>query len=320
MVDFKGREEDIMAVLEPYRKKTIFYRNISALPLCLAIAVCVIFKDPLNELIANNAFIEPLGRLAFVGLIALSFFLFVRYACNSRLYVAEYKKSIVNVVLRTHFGDFKYFPEDGFKEEDLRENQLLYRSWNSFRSEDLIMSTYKGVGFRQSDISVSYTTGSSKNRKTVSLMRGRLAEFDFPTDVYGEVVITQKGYNYAYVKGMSKISMENVEFNNKFDVYARDEHSAFYLITPQFMEYIQRLSGYGEIYLKFNGKKVFVLRHGIEGAFEIKESKKINVQAEVSRAYNDIKEILDIIDILNIDDRVDIASNSSSTSEFRLKM
>lgn len=102
--------------------------------------------------------------------------------------------------------------------------------------------------------------------------------------------------------------MENILFNRKFDVYTTNEQMAYYLLTPQFMEYLLQLDVRRETAFRFSGNHIVLLRNGINGIFEADMSQPLDIQYEIGKSYNELKEILDFVDVLNLDKVADEAN------------
>lgn len=83
---------------------------------------------------------------------------------------------------------------------------------------------------------------------------------------------------------------------------------AYYLLTPQFMEYLLQLDVRREIAFRFSGNNIYVLRNGINGIFEVDMEKPLDLQYEIGKSYNELKEILDFVDIMNLDKVADEAN------------
>ena len=72
--------------------------------------------------------------------------------------------------------------------------------------------------------------------------------------------------------------MESIDFNKKFSTYTNNDHSAFYIITPHFMEAIMELerNNPGSIALSFHGNKLNIGLNNSKGTFELNIFKEIN--------------------------------------------
>lgn len=225
-------------------------------------------------------------------------------------FYTEYRRSIADPVLRTCFESYRYLPEQGFSAGELKDFQL-FTIVDRVHTEDYIEGDYKNVGYRQADVIIEHYMRDSYS----TVFSGRLAVYDFKKNLTGQIAIIEKGYSNASLTGMQKVQMENMAFNQRFHVYATNAHVAFYLLTPQFMEYIMELNTRGELYIRFAANKVFLLRNHVTGVFQPDMRTTMDIQYEIGKSYNEIKEILNFIDILNLDKVADEANLRATYSD-----
>lgn len=225
-------------------------------------------------------------------------------------FYTEYRRSIVEPVLRNCFESYRYLPEQGFSSKELKDFQL-FTVVDRVHTEDYIEGDYKNVGYRQSDVIIEHYMEDTYR----TIFSGRLAIYDFKKNLTGQIAIIEKGYSNAFLTGMQKVQMENMAFNQRFHVYATNAHIAFYLLTPQFMEYIMELNTRGELYIRFAANKVFLLRNHVTGVFQPDMRATMDIQYEIGKSYNEIKEILNFIDILNLDKVADEANLRATYSD-----
>lgn len=225
-------------------------------------------------------------------------------------FYTEYRRSIAEPVLRNCFESYRYLPEQGFSSKELKDFQL-FTVVDRVHTEDYIEGNYKNVGYRQSDVIIEHYMEDTYR----TIFSGRLAVYDFKKNLTGQIAIVEKGYSNASLTGMQKVQMENMAFNQRFHVYATNAHVAFYLLTPQFMEYIMELNTRGELYIRFAANKVFLLRNHVTGVFQPDMRATMDIQYEIGKSYNEIKEILNFIDILNLDKVADEANLRAAYSD-----
>ena len=162
---------------------------------------------------------------------------------------------------------------------------------------------------------------SAENSELLNMqrgLRGRVSVYDFNKSIQGEMVIKTKETN-AYIKNMEKVVMENLQFNEKFEVYATDAHLVFYVLTPQFMEYLLQLKLWGDTVFRFADDKVYILRNQVSGIFEPNMGNTLDVAYEIGKSYNELKEILDFIDILKLEKAETAAADTIPLGYSRLK-
>lgn len=227
---------------------------------------------------------------------------------NTAFYL-EYKKNIAEPVLEQFLEEFQYKPSQGFSRSQLSDFRFFSGiNVDTVHSEDYIEGVYKGVGYRQADVQQKKRLNASDLYNEADRLHGRIFIYHFKKTLNGDIVIKTQNSPHVDVRGMEKVEMENMLFNSKFDVYTTNEHIAYYLLTPQFMEYLLRLNVRGETAFRFFMNNIEVLRNGVNGIFEADMSKPLDLQYEIGKSYNELKEILDFVDVLNLDKVADEAN------------
>ncbi len=221
----------------------------------------------------------------------------------------EYKRNIAEPILKQFFGEFQYKPSQGFSKSELSDFDLLHGfPLDSINSEDYIEGVYKGVSYRQADVKGKKHSNASDLFVEINRVHGRISVYQFGKKLNGDIVIKSVGSTHVKVSNMKMVKMENILFNSKFEVYTTNEQMAYYLLTPQFMEYLLRLDVRRETALRFSQNHIVFLQNGINGIFEADMSKPLDLQYEIGKSYNELKEILDFVDILNLDKVADEAN------------
>ncbi len=302
MAETKLHPDLITNVLRPYHRKAkmgMVMIIVGAVSFCLMFVVSAIaasvMEKPDNVLMMSMLF----GIVMFlVGIVGGA----VYHGKARKEYVSKYKVYIGKPVLESMFERVIYNPDRGFSEGEFRAAHLIrWKNNYRYRSEDWITGVHRGISFQQSDVHIEHEERDGDNRKIVTDISGRIWEFDWPVDVHSRVLIVKDWNHESLEHGLNKIELEDVDFNKKFDVYAEDEHSAFYLLTPHFMECVKGLNKYGrDLYISFDGKKLYILISGIGGIFEPADM-KLDVPREIECAKKQLNMINEIIDALKLD-------------------
>lgn len=237
---------------------------------------------------------------------------------DNTLFYKEYKKDIAEPVLNQIFEEVQYRPSQGFSINELESFRVIATKLNGIESEDYIEGVYKGIRYRQADVKKKMSAENSELLNMQRGLRGRVSVYDFNKSIQGEMVIKTKETN-AYIKNMEKVVMENLQFNEKFEVYATDAHLVFYVLTPQFMEYLLQLKLWGDTVFRFADDKVYILRNQVSGIFEPNMGNTLDVTYEIGKSYNELKEILDFIDILKLEKAETAAADTIPLGYSRLK-
>ncbi len=259
-------------------------------------------------------------------------FMFVFFALTLSLVVAtvatgklskEYKKEFKNFfvlkALNQYFTDLEYDPNRGMPAQVIANTHMMYMG-DRYHSNDYISAKYKGIAFQQADVHIEEeheSTDSDGHTHTyyVTIFKGRWMIFDFNKTFKANVQISQKGFGNSYVNKywgnkenrFKKVQMESEEFNKKFNVYAQSEHDAFYIITPSFMQRIQKLDdeNKGKLLFCFIDNKLHIGLFDGKDAFEPKSVfKKIDEEQIISEISEDIKAITQFVDELSLENNL----------------
>ena len=144
------------------------------------------------------------------------------------------------------FGQLSYDPKAGFTHDDIRNAAVVAcGDKRYFESEDLLTGCYQNVRFAFSDVTTKRMVRRGKRNELDTLFDGqviRFDRFDHQKISNGHLQIFQKEF-LSDLRGWTaeyKVETDSAAFNSKFQIYASDEHNAFYILTPHLMEKIQK--------------------------------------------------------------------------------
>ena len=221
----------------------------------------------------------------------------------------EFKKIFVLNSINKVFGNITYNPDRGFTEEFIEKNNILYTG-DAFDSNDYIEATYKNIKFVQSDIHISEKreekdSDGNTDVKWVTIFRGRLMIFDFNKPFKANLQVVSPNLCYMTLTRRTKynkVTMEDPEFNKRFNVFAENEHEAFYILTPHFMERIKEITNKLDypIMFYFSNSKLHIAIDDNSDSFEWDPLKPIDEKAILENITSDIKIITSFVDELNL--------------------
>ena len=234
----------------------------------------------------------------------------------NKKYRDKFKNTFVLKSLEKMFTDLIYKPDRGIPYSTIAATQMMYMG-DRYHSEDYICAKYKDIKFEQSDVHIEeehQTTDSDGHTTTeyITIFRGRWMIFDFNKEFKANVQISQKGFSNSKVKRFfgkkeevfKKVFMESESFNKKFNVYAQNEHDAFYIITPSLMERIERLAqrNKGKLLFCFINNKLHIGIHDNKNSFEPGSVfKQINEEETLNKISQEIETITQFVNELNLD-------------------
>jgi len=211
----------------------------------------------------------------------------------------NFKKVYVAAELKKIFPDSSYFYDQGFSETEVTNSGLLHHQ-DRYKSEDLITGSHEGVNFRCCDVKQEDVRSNGKSTTVVTVFQGRFYEFDFPKEFKANLLLLQP-YNFRPFSGLTRVKMESVKFNSELKVYAKDEHEAFFILTPQFMEQLLMLdSKYNnKISFSLQNKKLYIALDSRKDYFDIKPFRTVDssIISEYREELNDIKEFIKVLQL-----------------------
>ena len=217
---------------------------------------------------------------------------------------ALYKDAFVREPLANNFENVIYQPGSGFSLDSVKNFQLC-TTGNRFYSEDYIRADYQGVNFEVAQVFVGYVDNSGDSSYSKTYFDGRMMVFNFPNKLVTSVIIyDHKFKNRAIKKKEVKkdaVELEAVQFNKDFEVYAPDQHDAFYLLTPPVMERLQALSAkYQGIAMNVTGSRVVLAFHEPgKNAFDSNISiGKVDIDLEMKKVQAEIDDIKAFITVM----------------------
>ncbi len=224
-----------------------------------------------------------------------------------------YKKTYVRKSLESVFTDLVYDPDSGINYSTIADTGMMCMG-DRYIANDYVSGKYKNINVIQSDIHIEkrevYEDSDGKTKENwVTIFRGKWMIFDFNKEFKANIQIKEKGFtnsrlgNWFDNSKYKKVILEDQNFNDKFVVYAQDEHEAFYILTPIIMDKIKSLSNdiKGCLLFCFVNNKFHVGIQNNSDSFEHSIFTKIDEEKIISSISKEIKDITDFIDELNLD-------------------
>ena len=222
-----------------------------------------------------------------------------------------YKKDIVNKTINELFTNVSYKPDEGIKYDDVNQSDMiaLQQFAYNFYSSDYVCGQYKTIKFEMSDINIEERKESDSY---FDVFLGQWYIFDFNKNFKSDVQVFSKkmrggkqfDFFRPYDKKYKECKLEDVEFNNKFKIFAENEVDAFYILTPNMMSKIKEFSSKieGEIIFRFTENKLHIGIDNNKNIFEFEDiENEIDVNNEINKIKNQLQYIRDFIDELNLD-------------------
>lgn len=190
---------------------------------------------------------------------------------------------MIKDVLSETFELSGYTASCHIKESEIKQTGLV-NGWNTLSGSDLARGTYRGVRFSFSDIHLEKVKKLDDKDRT-TLFKGQWLICELHREVPQPLKLRERSIENTYDKLLpplrtldpvwqkSDAETENAAFNKKFQIITPDPHTAFYVLTPHFMEQILALDNRADArtYMHFCGKQAHIALHNGRDLFEPNE-------------------------------------------------
>ena len=235
------------------------------------------------------------------------------FLIRSGLMRAEYnrlfKDNFVAVELSKVYSGVRYEPSNWLGAGVISDLNF-FKNADEMSGNDLIEASYKGIRFRQCDLSLIKITvktdtdddGNEKSREIRdNIFKGRAMAFEFQESFRGVVQVLQKTFQGAAVSAYDewkRVETELIEFNNRFNVFAADPLDAMAVLTPQMIEGIYELekSVNAPLAFYYTGKSMFVFISMRRNSFDTSGTRTLLQERELLK--QDISLITELLDTM----------------------
>ncbi len=305
-------DENIVKTIRKYQRKV---KSLSGLHTLLTVVACVI---PLGLLFLVVSVISGGGKPVYKYIIlAVIVYLFCVFLVGKRTEKMQRKlkqfvgEAVVKKIIAEQITISQYEPNGCFDKDFLQKSGVLPGYTKRYIS-DYIKGVYKGKQIAYCDIKleaqsddgmitvfngfvISLALGKPLGNKRVRIWERGSKAVDFINNMF------EKAYRAIGIKFEEHaVTLESLDFNNRFEVRTTDDELAFYILTPRFMENIinaDRLAE-GRTNICFESDRVNISVSNGHDAFEIGGNLQNKKQLEEYRQQmrRDLNKALLIVD------------------------
>lgn len=272
--------------------------NISLLILLGAVVVVAFMISTVSRIFGGNSFsITKVFNFGFFIIAIIGFILLRKYGQFHNKNKAQYDRLIIEKAVR------ELLPGASIQPEMFVNADQLYRLgvvpfFNNTKGSYLLQYSKNGQLCSLSNLTLEYETKSEDTvGQTRTVFDGQAYILAYKSRIPGHVRImstyktsvTRQERLAGYRKladNEHKIELENQLFNESFDVYATDEESAFYVLTPYVMEQLLMMrKRYGYFGMAVNGNEIAIALNSGYRLFEMpyQHDKIDNISVENSK-------------------------------------
>lgn len=205
---------------------------------------------------------------------------------------------IVKPLLQEVFGvGMEYNPFAHIPDECINSSGF-FDNYEDISGSDFVRGQYRGIPVMFSDVRLTRTeydhdSDGNKTKRVVVVFQGYWIVADFDRELAAvSLSILEKS------KGSNAIQMESEAFNQQFGVYCSDPHSAFYILTPHFMERLIAVdqAANGKSCFKFDGNRLQIAVETRRDLFEAGKWRAPNVKKMKERFQQEIGNLTGVLD------------------------
>jgi hypothetical protein len=190
---------------------------------------------------------------------------------------------------------------------------------DSYKGEDHVSGKIGETIIEFSELNTTYTTGTGKNRRTVTVFKGVFFVADFnkkfktETFVFLDTAERLFGFLGKKLQKMTSssergelVSLEDPEFEKEFVVYGKDQIESRYILSTSLMQRImnfKRKTG-KDLSMSFVNNHIYIAIPYSKNLFEPRVFKTIIDLEPIQEYYEDIKLMVDVVEDLNLNLRI----------------
>ncbi len=219
----------------------------------------------------------------------------------------EFKDKVLRNMFKELIPDVIYEPYRGLSEHEAYASEFLRRA-DRYHSEDYIAGKVGDVDFVSSDVKLEERRVERTKNGTrvyyVPYFVGRVFRFKFNKDFVGSLQVLESGSPLSRRK-FERVKLESIDFNKKFRIFAEEDLTAFYILTPDIMEAIFLLEKRhpGNISMSFLGDYLYVAINNNKDTFELQLFKKLD-ESVIKEFEKDLLVIKDFIVSLKLNNKL----------------
>lgn len=218
-----------------------------------------------------------------------------------------FKQDVVTDLVKQFIEDGQFDQYRGLGLNEVYETEFLKRA-DRYHTEDYISGKISGVSFVSSDVKleerhVRHTKNGTQTYYETYFL-GRIFIFDFNKSFDGFLQVLEHG-RPTVNRGYEKVKLESVVFNKKFKTFTTNEHSAFYVLTPHFMEALMRFeqNNRGAINFSFINNRLYIGIDNRRDTFTLRMFQPLNEET-IKEFERDLLVVKEVIDELKLNNRI----------------
>jgi len=219
----------------------------------------------------------------------------------------RFKNEVLKDMIVEFVDDGEFYPQRGLSINVVYSTEFLKRA-DRYKTEDYLSGKIDGVSFVSSDVKLEerHVQRTKNGTRTYyeTYFLGRVFVFDFNKSFDGYLQVLESG-RPTKNRGYNKVKLESIEFNKKFKTYSTSDHSAFYVLTPHFMQSLQTFekNNKGTISFSFIDNNLYIGLNNYRDTFELKMFRELN-QSSLKEFQNEMLVLKEVVMELKLNNNI----------------
>jgi len=239
------------------------------------------------------------------------------YYYVSKDYRKKFKEQIIQPII--HFIDpILVYSSTNYISKNLYLESKLFKQYpTTYKGDDHVAGKIGETSIEFSELDTKYTTGTGKNRHTVTIFKGLFFTSDFPKKFKTETFVlpdtAEKLFGFLGKKLQSwnksrgdLIRLEDPEFEKEFVVYGESQVESRYILSTSLMKRIldfKKKTG-RNIYLSFVNNRMNLAVSFKKNLFEPRIFRTVIKFEPIQEYFENLQLMIGIVDDLNLNTRI----------------
>lgn len=229
-------------------------------------------------------------------------------------YVSSFKDIIMPAIFEAFNMNVEYRKDYFIPQEEFIKSELYQFQPSYYFGEDYIKGIIDKTRFELSDLTVKRKAEKDKDDL---VFKGWFIIADFNKNFKGktflipEVMGMQSGFLartlMKFIPGNYELAkLEDPEFEKRFAVYTNDQIEARYILSFDLMKHLTQLTDVyaRDIHISFVESKIYIGVMSYQNLFDPPFTRSSSLQSTVASIITQLRDCLNIVDILNLNTRV----------------
>lgn len=319
-------DEKIKPELESFepkrKKKQVTYSVLRCFMWAMLFAMAVILIYLIYKNAIDTTFFANDGQYIFKsGLLIISFPVIccLLFAKMLKEVIEQETKLKVMDLFVSFFGDLKWMPRNSQHAYFINRSNLINNNYTEINVNDDFSGMFQNNLFSITEVKIIRKFMLLKEYFGSNIhFNGLFIKVNMNKRISSNVIVTEKvlaknfitkSYNNLpqQFEGLNKTNLEDVDFNNQFNVYTNDGIEARYILTTAFMERFKALKqifNAKEIRASFFDDTLVIALSCDKDMFVLGDIRKSMTDSqEIQTLFEEFMAVLSIVEVLNLDSK-----------------